>query len=396
MVLGIYSFVGQTLLSVHLGRHFGHIAQIKANGSAYFIHSDELGNVIAISDASGHIVKETCYGPYGDVWTQRGSFDTPWGFGGAYGVYTDPDTELLQMQARYYSPEMKRFISADPTGLKGGVNFYTYADGNPLNSIDPEGLCARPSLFGQTSLFGGVRSTSSPFGFGSPQTHYAQSSFKYAATSEPRQSLGSRLFDAVATLTGARLISDAIYGYSNMGDSSKERMLSTHQRISSGVQGLVQYASSLASIAEVGGAAMVSRGITSSERLQGAVISRVRAAELLRKYNPSMSVKDARSYAESFSGAIRLRTARPGEKWLRYDDKINGKGSFLTKDQLAPNEAVKDLYLPPENTATLWHRVEASKRTLVLEGEINKGTRRQTLILDRGAFKHDTGNPNNW
>ena len=74
------------------------------------------------------------------------------------------------MQARCYSPEMKRFISADPTGLGGGVNFYTYADGNPLNSIDPEGLCARPSLFGRTAfnssfgvhtaVFGGV----SPFG----------------------------------------------------------------------------------------------------------------------------------------------------------------------------------------------------------------------------------------
>jgi hypothetical protein len=57
------------------------------------------------------------------------------------------------MQARYYSPEMKRFISADPTGLGGGVNFYTYADGNPLNSIDPEGLCARPSLFGRSSAY---------------------------------------------------------------------------------------------------------------------------------------------------------------------------------------------------------------------------------------------------
>jgi RHS repeat-associated protein len=128
-------------------------SQITVN-SVYYPHSDELGNIIAVSDASGDVIQETFYSPYGEVWAQSGGINTPWGFGGAFGVYTEPDVELLHMQARYYSPEMKRFISADPTGLKGGVNFYTYADGNPLNAIDPEGLCARPSLFGRTSLFG--------------------------------------------------------------------------------------------------------------------------------------------------------------------------------------------------------------------------------------------------
>jgi RHS repeat-associated protein len=123
-------------------------------GTIYYPHSDELGNVIAFTDTSGTVVSETFYSPYGDVWAQSGGIGSPWGLGGAFGVYTETDVELLHMQARYYSPEMKRFISADPTGLKGGVNFYTYADGNPLNAIDPEGLCARPSLFGRTSLFG--------------------------------------------------------------------------------------------------------------------------------------------------------------------------------------------------------------------------------------------------
>jgi len=175
------------------------------------------------------------------------------------------------MQARCYSPEMKRFISADPTGLSGGVNFYTYAAGNPLNSIDPEGLCARPSLFGRTSQFG-VRSANfggfSQFGR-TPGIASAYSSFGRPASKpfdfESLRSVGPALYNAAATLTGARLISDAIYGYSNMGDPSKERMLSTHQRISSGVQGLVQYASSLASIAEIGGASAMAGTLTRSE-----------------------------------------------------------------------------------------------------------------------------------
>jgi RHS repeat-associated protein len=135
----------------------GLVAQIEADGTMYCFHSDELGNTLALTDQTGAVVGQAFYSPYGDTWAQSGSLPTPYRFGGIYGVSTE-ENDLAYMQNRYYDFGMKRFISADPTGLKGGVNFYTYADGNPLNSIDPEGLCARPSLFGRTSLFGGSQS----------------------------------------------------------------------------------------------------------------------------------------------------------------------------------------------------------------------------------------------
>ena len=53
------------------------------------------------------------------------------------------------MRARYYSPEMKRFINADT--LKGSIsngvtlNNYAYANGNPISMIDPFGRCADSS-----------------------------------------------------------------------------------------------------------------------------------------------------------------------------------------------------------------------------------------------------------
>jgi RHS repeat-associated protein len=56
-----------------------------------------------------------------------------------YGVQTDPNS-LLYMKARYYNPFLCRFINPDPTGFSGGMNFYAFANGNPISLIDPFGL----------------------------------------------------------------------------------------------------------------------------------------------------------------------------------------------------------------------------------------------------------------
>jgi len=47
------------------------------------------------------------------------------------------------MRARYYDPDVCRFISEDPSGFSGGdVNLYAYCGNNPINFADPFGLCA--------------------------------------------------------------------------------------------------------------------------------------------------------------------------------------------------------------------------------------------------------------
>jgi len=52
----------------------------------------------------------------------------------------DPETGLYYYRARYYDPKLGRFISEDPIGFDGGVNFYGYVGGNPVNRVDPTGL----------------------------------------------------------------------------------------------------------------------------------------------------------------------------------------------------------------------------------------------------------------
>ncbi|MGW0538636.1 RHS repeat-associated core domain-containing protein, partial [Streptomyces sp. NPDC003032] len=53
------------------------------------------------------------------------------------GGYQDP-TGLYHFSARYYDPNIGRFTQPDPSGQE--KNPYLYAEGDPVNRIDPTGL----------------------------------------------------------------------------------------------------------------------------------------------------------------------------------------------------------------------------------------------------------------
>ena len=52
----------------------------------------------------------------------------------------DAETQLYFYRARYYDPQLGRFLSEDPIGLAGGINPYVYAGNDPVNHKDPYGL----------------------------------------------------------------------------------------------------------------------------------------------------------------------------------------------------------------------------------------------------------------
>ena len=102
-------------------------------------HYDLRGSTIALTDKNGNVTDRVQYSTYGMLMLRGGTNDTPFLYNGRYGVMTD-QSGLLYMRARYYNPYTCRFINADPSGFAGGLNFYCYANGNPISLSDPHGL----------------------------------------------------------------------------------------------------------------------------------------------------------------------------------------------------------------------------------------------------------------
>lgn len=96
-------------------------------------------STVVMTDSAQSITDRFHYDPWGYVLHSIGDSDTPFQFVGAYGIQTDPNG-LINMRARYYNPVTKSFISQDPSGFDGGLNWYLYANGNPFSYIDIEGL----------------------------------------------------------------------------------------------------------------------------------------------------------------------------------------------------------------------------------------------------------------
>jgi RHS repeat-associated protein len=107
-------------------------------GTVTYIYTDNQGTPLAEADAQGNVTATFDYRPYGAQ-----ALGTPPKGPGYTGHVNDPDTGLVYMQARYYDPQIGRFLSVDPVtpNDSDGNNFnrYRYASGNPYKFTDPDG-----------------------------------------------------------------------------------------------------------------------------------------------------------------------------------------------------------------------------------------------------------------
>jgi RHS repeat-associated protein len=122
-----------------------------AEGRASFFHFDRAGSTLALTDDTGQVTDAYAYSPYGRLLGREGNTVQAFTFIGRYGVRAE-GSDLYQMRARYYSAALGSFLTRDPLPPRfediHSLNPYHYAAGDPLRSVDPEGLDRTIWFFG--------------------------------------------------------------------------------------------------------------------------------------------------------------------------------------------------------------------------------------------------------
>ncbi|MBW7475377.1 FG-GAP-like repeat-containing protein [Paenibacillus oenotherae] len=139
------------LLTIQNGTAIGYImdgavrvAQLAlAAGTASFLHGDHLGSTTLVTAMDGTVLQRVYYDPFGavlDNTVEAGAEGTSHLYTGA--LY-DHWSELLYCQARYYDPQIGRFLMPDTMVPElyhpMAWNRYSYVQNNPLRYIDPTG-----------------------------------------------------------------------------------------------------------------------------------------------------------------------------------------------------------------------------------------------------------------
>jgi len=112
------------------------------SGKKYYYHADGLGSIVAMTDNHGTPKASYTYDAFGNDSPPSpppppSSVTNPFRHTGRE---LDSETGLYYYRARYYDPQVGRFLSEDPIRFRGGVDFYTYVGNKPVVFADPFGV----------------------------------------------------------------------------------------------------------------------------------------------------------------------------------------------------------------------------------------------------------------
>ena len=122
------------------------------NNTYYYFQKNIQGDIIRICNCLGETVVEYGYDVWGTVTSVTGDLASTIGQINPFryrGYYYDAETGWYYLNARYYDPNVGRFLSPDTIlGANGGLqgyNLFAYCNNNPVMFADPSGNLYLPN-----------------------------------------------------------------------------------------------------------------------------------------------------------------------------------------------------------------------------------------------------------
>ncbi|HEY0777960.1 MAG TPA: RHS repeat-associated core domain-containing protein [Gemmatirosa sp.] len=196
-----------------------------ASAQRYYVAGESTVGVLGLVDAQGAVQAQYTYQPFGAGASAQESLA-----GGTTNRFRfrareyDAETGFYYNRARYYAPDLGRFVSQDPSGTTSGINLYAYAGNDPVNAADPTGLkiaagpctifagtCGDPLGFnGSGGGFGGDTEGGFGGGFSGGASAFAANALFQEAAQLAANGQGEALMGLFAALSISTLDRDAV------------------------------------------------------------------------------------------------------------------------------------------------------------------------------------------
>jgi RHS repeat-associated protein len=109
-----------------------------ASPTLYYVHTDHLGRPARMVAQNWAWAWDVIYSPFGAVsaiWDGTSKLDMRFP-----GQWFQLESGLAYNWHRHYDATIGRYVQADPIGLRGGKNLFSYVNQNPLAYTDADGL----------------------------------------------------------------------------------------------------------------------------------------------------------------------------------------------------------------------------------------------------------------